>query len=151
MIKTPEDLIGYYVDPNDSEVYERFMDFCEEHGIKWGGGDKAKDYFPPFDFDYVRLKKSMTLCYGEMKELPRPKTFIKLTLSDFDPQQSMVEAIEEAGFYDEPPIGLMPKDIHQENRVADILAAMTRYTKAGKKVPYAWLDELDSLRNAFCE
>jgi hypothetical protein len=44
-----------------------------------------------------------------------------------------------------PPIGLIPKDIHDCYRATDILNAMLRYNKDGYKIPQEWIDEFDDL------
>ena len=44
-----------------------------------------------------------------------------------------------------PPIGLMPKKIHQEHRMMDICAAMLRYIEVGLPVPEEWIEELSEL------
>ena len=36
----------------------------------------------------------------------------------------------------------MPKNIHDQKRAAEIVAAMDRYIQASKKLPREWLDEL---------
>ena len=41
-----------------------------------------------------------------------------------------------------PPLGLMPKKIHDEKRIESILEAMIRYTKEGKSIPPEWISEL---------
>ena len=43
-----------------------------------------------------------------------------------------------------PPLGLMPKNIHDQKRALDITEAIYRYVKAYKKVPIKWLDELSN-------
>jgi len=43
---------------------------------------------------------------------------------------------------EKPPIGLTPKWLRDEQRAAEILAAMGRYVEAGKRIPHAWLKEL---------
>ncbi len=47
-----------------------------------------------------------------------------------------------------PPLGLTPKYICDETRVAEIQAAIERYTAAGKAIPGEWNLELDALLNA---
>jgi hypothetical protein len=37
---------------------------------------------------------------------------------------------------------LTPKWVWEEQRAAEIVAAMRRYVEAGKRIPRAWLDEL---------
>jgi hypothetical protein len=46
---------------------------------------------------------------------------------------------------EKPPLGLMPKYIHDEKRVISICNAIIRYTAKGKKVPNEWLWELCDL------
>lgn len=41
-----------------------------------------------------------------------------------------------------PPLGLMPRSIHDSHRVVDILHAMLRYTMFNKPIPHEWLSEL---------
>lgn len=40
-----------------------------------------------------------------------------------------------------PPLGLMPKYLHDEKRLEDIRNAMGRFTDAGKVVPQEWIEE----------
>ena len=44
-----------------------------------------------------------------------------------------------------PPIGLQPRKLHEEQRIADISAAIIRYVAKGNLVPLEWLDELYDL------
>lgn len=44
-----------------------------------------------------------------------------------------------------PPLGIVPKHLHDARRVGDLQAAITRYKQAGWDVPAAWLTELDDL------
>jgi hypothetical protein len=44
-----------------------------------------------------------------------------------------------------PPIGLMPKAIHDTKRALSILEAMDRYATAAKPVPIEWVQELATL------
>jgi len=41
-----------------------------------------------------------------------------------------------------PPIGLVPREIADQQRVLEILAAMRRFTEAYKPIPLTWLNEL---------
>ena len=49
---------------------------------------------------------------------------------------------------DKPPIGIMPRYIHNSNRMVEILDAMERYSKASKHIPGEWIDELRDLINS---
>ncbi len=44
-----------------------------------------------------------------------------------------------------PPLGIMPRDIWDEDRMLNLLAAMARYIEEGFKVPPEWIDELNDL------
>jgi hypothetical protein len=41
-----------------------------------------------------------------------------------------------------PPIGLEPRQCHDQRRSVLILDAMRRYVDAGKDIPMEWIDEL---------
>lgn len=49
------------------------------------------------------------------------------------------------------PIGLLPKAIHDKQRMYEILDAMRRYVDADKKIPMIWIAELDDLGGEFIE
>jgi hypothetical protein len=44
-----------------------------------------------------------------------------------------------------PPLGLMPKTIHDTKRALSILEAMARYATASQPVPIEWVHELTEL------
>lgn len=44
-----------------------------------------------------------------------------------------------------PPIGLVPKTLHDRMRTFSIIDAMERYASANKPVPVEWVHELISL------
>lgn len=46
-----------------------------------------------------------------------------------------------------PPIGIVPRYIHNSNRTVKILDAMERYSKASRSIPVEWIDELRDLIN----
>ena len=46
---------------------------------------------------------------------------------------------------EKPPLGLMPKGIHQYKRMISITEAMERYSKEDKHIPLAWVEELKEL------
>jgi hypothetical protein len=52
---------------------------------------------------------------------------------------------EETTRFQKPPIGVMPRKLHAENRMLDILLAITRYIKVGRQFPGEWIDELNDL------
>lgn len=58
----------------------------------------------------------------------------------------LAEQQQEAQEPVKPPIGLVPRNIFEDNmrqqRANDILAAMQRYAEASKAVPVEWIDEL---------
>ncbi len=44
-----------------------------------------------------------------------------------------------------PPQGIMPREIWEEDRQLNLLAAMARYVEAYIKIPPPWIDELNDL------
>jgi hypothetical protein len=48
---------------------------------------------------------------------------------------------------DPEPIGLVPKSIHDSNRLRDIVEAMQRFASADKRIPAEWISELQYLNN----
>lgn len=46
------------------------------------------------------------------------------------------------GICQKPPIGLKPRELYEEERINDILAACSRYSCAKLPIPIEWVDEL---------
>ncbi len=46
---------------------------------------------------------------------------------------------------EKPPIGLIPRSIHDQKRALEILEAMQRYVRSHKAVPKEWIEELSQL------
>ena len=46
---------------------------------------------------------------------------------------------------DKPPLGLMPRSIHRDHRIKEILEAMQRYADKQKAIPEEWFEELMEL------
>jgi len=46
---------------------------------------------------------------------------------------------------DKPPLGLMPRYIHNEKRLEDIKNAISRYSDAGREIPREWIEEENKL------
>jgi hypothetical protein len=46
---------------------------------------------------------------------------------------------------EKPPLGIMPRKIHQEIRRNDLIAAIERYRQVGKNIPPEWYDELSDI------
>lgn len=44
-----------------------------------------------------------------------------------------------------PPLGLMPRFIHDEKRMHEILDACNRFIQASRPVPIEWIEELNEL------
>jgi hypothetical protein len=70
----------------------------------------------------------------------------KLPGSWMEDRFELVEPIEK------PPLGLKPRKFAVQERLVEVLQAMTRYVEAGKKIPDEWDKEYaelyDYLRNA---
>ena len=46
---------------------------------------------------------------------------------------------------DKPEIGVMPRKIFEETRMADISTGIIRYVARGQLIPLEWIDELHDL------
>lgn len=44
-----------------------------------------------------------------------------------------------------PPLGITPRKLHDEKRMADLKAAILRYVEAGAEIPREWTDEFNEL------
>jgi len=44
-----------------------------------------------------------------------------------------------------PPLGLKPKWLHDEQRLAAVTGAISRYTETKKEIPSEWLEEYNYL------
>ena len=47
-----------------------------------------------------------------------------------------------------PPIGLIPRYIHDGKRIDEILNAIERYTDANMPIPKSWIEELRDILKA---
>ena len=44
-----------------------------------------------------------------------------------------------------PPLGLVPRNVHEQNRIFVIEKAIVRYVIAGMPIPVEWVEELVEL------
>jgi hypothetical protein len=44
-----------------------------------------------------------------------------------------------------PPIGIIPRKFHEENRISDLMCAIEKYLSDGRSIPEEWVDELNEL------
>jgi hypothetical protein len=44
-----------------------------------------------------------------------------------------------------PPLGIMPRYLHDESRMIEIYSAVSRYYHAGKAIPVEWIEEYNEL------
>lgn len=44
-----------------------------------------------------------------------------------------------------PPLGLIPRWLHREQRLNEIIAAMSRYIYAGMQLPIDWVEEYNQI------
>jgi len=72
---------------------------------------------------------------------------LKAALRAEENAMDKVIALEDAAEI-KPPLGLMPRDIHRQQRARDIVAAMGRYVEGNKPIKQEWLDELTELYGA---
>ena len=50
-----------------------------------------------------------------------------------------------------PPLGVMPKYVHDQHRMSDLFNAVLRYMTEGCKLPKEWIAEIDKLLNEYSE
>jgi len=55
---------------------------------------------------------------------------------------SNIELADDLAKLEKPPIGLMPKKIHDEKRAAEIVLAMNRFLEGNMAIPREWVAEL---------
>jgi len=72
---------------------------------------------------------------------------LKAALRAEENAMDKVIALEDAAGA-KPPLGLMPRDIHRQQRACDIVEAMGRYVAENKPIKQEWLDELAELYGA---
>ena len=46
---------------------------------------------------------------------------------------------------EKPPIGLIPRWLHRDNRFIEVCGAIVRYYDAGIKIPLKWVEEYNDL------
>ena len=67
----------------------------------------------------------------------------------FTPKNHLLENIEvdfeQVSNAKKPPMRLMPKKLHTEQRFAEVCSAVTNYYNASKKIPVEWIEEYNEL------
>lgn len=97
MITKKEDLIGRYALRSEKEVFELFMQKCEELEMTWCSGEKPRDIT---DGDAVDCNyRYGGLAYGS-ETYYADRGFVKLTISDFKPskEESAIKTLEMLGY-----------------------------------------------------
>ena len=120
-----------------SDLGELFKTFDPKYGSKLEtiNGDVDR---------LIAMKYGGSVCSEE-----EVASFIESLLS---PQMPMFE-FKEAGdilnetFANKPPVGAMPKWLHEESRREALCAAIIRYAKADKAIPAEWTEEFNDLCN----
>jgi hypothetical protein len=91
------------------------------------------------EFDYL-LQCQVLNTYHMLQLLLGKTVVIRFsTVKDFTVE------VEKVGDIKEPPIGIVPKWLHDENRAKEIGKAVNRYLDAGIAIPTEWQEELDVL------
>lgn len=50
---------------------------------------------------------------------------------------------------EKPPLGLLPRNIWEINRLIDIKETIQRYIRANKPIPVDWIEEYNELQNIY--
>lgn len=79
---------------------------------------------------------------GYKREIPQTA---EVHISTKGTEFTMPEEIKNEEKDKKPPLGLEPRDVHEEYRIMDIFAAMKRYSMAEMVIPLEWIEELDDL------
>ncbi len=74
--------------------------------------------------------------YNKAHRIGNQKEFIEELKAENNIKQSPI---------DKPPIGLKPKQLHNEERIKEIKSAIERYKGSFYVVPAEWIDELNEL------
>jgi len=93
---------------------------------------------------YMRGKRIISSqCYRSMKAVG----FVQL--ARFMKNHNMLQkvCVARCASHKKVPLGLMPRGIHKSKRKWEILMAMKRYMKAGKRIPNEWIAELYDLNS----
>lgn len=88
MIKTKKDLVGRYAVREDKEVFELFMQRCEEFGIKWLDGTLPRDFSGG---DRVRYRCDSDILAHSSGSFYESLGMKRLTLSDFKTTKTRTE------------------------------------------------------------
>lgn len=84
MIKCKEDIMNTTVSRDDIEVFELFMDKCEEFGIKWYNGQNPRESERG---DYIIFGGSVLSNLTQSNNLSSFTQYKKLTLEDFQDEK----------------------------------------------------------------
>ena len=103
-------------------------------GYTWARGEKFPQYLGE-NFLYIDNKSSITC--GNNRDYFEKHEYDKLNLQSIiqKPEPELVK----------PPLGLVPRRIHNENRVSDIKQAVNRMFDADSCVDVAWIEEYNEL------
>jgi len=107
-------------------------DIAGFHGRDYPSGD-----FKTFGREkhYVGIFNTITGKYRPFPDEPGMAVFL----------EKGEELVERKPLMKKPPIGLMPRKLHLEQRLSDLCAAISRYFSSGKKIPVEWLNELNDI------
>lgn len=50
-----------------------------------------------------------------------------------------------------PPLGVMPKYVHDQHRLSDLFQAVLRYMTSGSKIPQEWIEEINELLTRYAK
>jgi len=86
----------------------------------------------PLTEDQIRAVYEWMRNWAELRDSIIPMDFLRAFSYELERKESK----------ERPPLGLKPRNIHDEERKMDILNALIRYSEERKAIPLEWLREL---------
>lgn len=78
----------------------------------------------------------------DCETMVNPKAILKVVENNLPKYENPPKPPEEIS---KPPLGLIPRYIHEEKRFNDIVEAITRTVNKGKLIPTEWIEEYTEL------
>jgi hypothetical protein len=148
MITKPEDLLNKYVLRSDKEVFEKYMDFCELHGIPWESGREPREQQGGIkvlwdgcltfsDYEYEGRKGLSKITMEDFTVNKKTKTeYIKTDKEIWDLRGEFESGLVYWGCHDN--VGIIKVDKHTQLRT---LLDNDLYIKTEIEIP--WHERLD--------
>lgn len=136
-------------------------DFRHQHADFLFADEAGQVTFEGSDTEYFEnhnLKECILTPQGTFAKVEdyykQPETLAVAGMSQDEIEQAIIKKYLPQGSYvlplfnsEKPPFGLKPKKEHDQQRLLEIIDAMSCYASAGKVIPNEWLAEVIELNN----